>query len=410
MYNVGGQRINPLPGLPPVMTPPGVNPLPGIPPIITRPKVPVVETPPLFDLPPDLNLGELDIPPKIVTPTKIITPPTNILVPKDFSISKATEQDLMDILKSGDRIPVSPRHSLSDINLKNKDRVKLMALYGDVAGNSLKLDRTLDKLIRKKYGFSDNTSIEDMYRILGKEMNVEDLPELTQEYKKKSYGSYSPMGKQNGIINISKTAQDSGVISNTIAHELRHKIELGSGPKTDFKQLNIGNTPFGAQRIYQATRGGSNSEDMVGDRLVMLQKAFEDRGLRHPPGLSDLYRTTGAKLKSREGNLNNLDALDIVDYLEAPHFKESFLATNLKRLGKGLSPIANAIGPYVGPAGTALTAGAILAAPNPAEAAILEGMESLIPGGVQDTGISDERSIPDPRYQEYIRRTQQRKK
>lgn len=33
-----------------------------------------------------------------------------------------------------------------------------------------------------------------------------------------------------------------------------------------------------------------------------------------------------------------------------------------------------------------------------------------IPGGLEEIGIADERSIPDPRYQEYIRRMQKRKK
>lgn len=37
--------------------------------------------------------------------------------------------------------------------------------------------------------------------------------------------------------------------------------------------------------------------------------------------------------------------------------------------------------------------------------------DAVIPGGgIEELGVADERSIPDPRYQEYIRRMQQRKK
>jgi hypothetical protein len=36
--------------------------------------------------------------------------------------------------------------------------------------------------------------------------------------------------------------------------------------------------------------------------------------------------------------------------------------------------------------------------------------DAIVPGGLEELGVADERSIPDPRYQEYIRRMQQRKK
>lgn len=36
--------------------------------------------------------------------------------------------------------------------------------------------------------------------------------------------------------------------------------------------------------------------------------------------------------------------------------------------------------------------------------------DAVIPGGLEETGIADERSIPDPRYQEYIKRMSKRKK
>jgi hypothetical protein len=36
--------------------------------------------------------------------------------------------------------------------------------------------------------------------------------------------------------------------------------------------------------------------------------------------------------------------------------------------------------------------------------------DAVIPGGLEELGVADERSIPDPRYQEYIKRMSQRKK
>jgi hypothetical protein len=89
--------------------------------------------------------------------------------------------------------------------------------------------------------------------------------------------------------------------------------------------------------------------------------------------------------------------------------KEKYLKRISNFVGNSkLGKLGAAVAPYIGPMGVALTAGAILASPNPAEAAIMEGMSNVVPGGVEDTGISDERAIPDPRYQEYIRRMSQK--
>jgi hypothetical protein len=77
----------------------------------------------------------------------------------------------------------------------------------------------------------------------------------------------------------------------------------------------------------------------------------------------------------------------------------SLPTSKLKYIQKSTGKILPAIGPIlaaIGASGYSDVAGA--------------ATDAVIPGGVEETGIADERSIPDPRYQEYIRRMTQRKK
>jgi hypothetical protein len=399
MYSVDGQKINPLPGLPPVMTPPKINPLPGVPPIITRPKIPIVENPPPFDIPPDLNLSKLDIPPKIVPSPTIVTPnkelfvlPTDILVPKKFDLANATEQDLIDILKAGDNIEISPREIFND----RSARARLLSLYGD----------TYDTLLNRRYGFTPNTKIRDMYKTIGSEMVSGELPKLSQRTIKGEHGSYHPYENR---ININPKRMKEGKRGTgvTITHENRHFNEIGKFPNMDKQAMLEGQKIFPGAALGQVGLY-SIQGDRVGDSLANAQLITENTG-REIPGLKSLYNTVDTKLASG-ADINKLNVLDIVDDLERPHFKKAFVSENLKRLSRGLSPIANAIGPYLGPAGTALTAGTILAAPNPAEAAILEGMGNLIPGGISELGVSDEQKMLDNMYRNKARQISERKK
>jgi hypothetical protein len=79
--------------------------------------------------------------------------------------------------------------------------------------------------------------------------------------------------------------------------------------------------------------------------------------------------------------------------------KEKYLAKIKNFLDTGKTgKIWSAVAPYIGPAGTALTAGAILASPNPAEAAVAEGIDSVIPGGVGELGQNDSEVLRDRKY------------
>ena len=75
----------------------------------------------------------------------------------------------------------------------------------------------------------------------------------------------------------------------------------------------------------------------------------------------------------------------------------SFLKTG--KTGK----IWSAVAPYVLPA----TAGAAALGYSDIAGA---AADAVIPGGLEETTIADERAIPDPKYQEYIKRMSQRKK
>jgi hypothetical protein len=159
--------------------------------------------------------------------------------------------------------------------------------------------------------------------------------------------------------------------------------------RQDISNLQI--APDGKVIMVSSTHRGAM--EGATDRLLM-------ESLKHGKSPhSDLLLPAGRKLVARKAlELQNTPKEDMLNKFS------KFLNTG--KTGKLWSTVA----PYIGPAGTALTAGAILASPNPAEAAMMEGVETLVPGGVSDLGVSDERSIPDPRYQEYIRRMSQRNK
>jgi hypothetical protein len=74
-----------------------------------------------------------------------------------------------------------------------------------------------------------------------------------------------------------------------------------------------------------------------------------------------------------------------------------------------LGKLGTAVAPYLGPVGKILTGVGIATAQNPAEAAILEGMGSVIPGGVSELGVSDEQKELDRQYFKSIRKSSKRK-
>lgn len=104
-----------------------------------------------------------------------------------------------------------------------------------------------------------------------------------------------------------------------------------------------------------------------------------------------------------KGKINALDKIiQEIGFEKIPHISGnaakkasdafSYLQKGTMKVIPGLSAIAAGLGA----AGYSDIAGA--------------ATDAVIPGGLEETGIADERSIPDPRYQEYIRRMQQRKK
>lgn len=103
----------------------------------------------------------------------------------------------------------------------------------------------------------------------------------------------------------------------------------------------------------------------------------------------------------------NMVSKYVKEFRDTP--KEEYLKKIRNFLDTGKTgKLWSTVAPYIGPAGTALTAGAILSAPNPAEAAILEGMSNVIPGGVSELGVSDEQKDLDRQFFKRIRQSSQR--
>jgi len=65
--------------------------------------------------------------------------------------------------------------------------------------------------------------------------------------------------------------------------------------------------------------------------------------------------------------------------------------------------------PLLKPLGYGLTVAGIAAAPNPAQAAVTEGISNIVPGGVEDLGVSDEQKSLDRQYLDRIRQLSQKR-
>lgn len=108
------------------------------------------------------------------------------------------------------------------------------------------------------------------------------------------------------------------------------------------------------------------------------------RGAANVNQIDDLFSTQGWKRIAKEAK-EGVPLADTFSYMKK-------FGKNAGKIIPGLSAIAAGVGAM----GYSDVAGA--------------ATDAVIPGGLEELGVSDERSIPDPKYQEYIRRMSQRKK
>jgi hypothetical protein len=154
----------------------------------------------------------------------------------------------------------------------------------------------------------------------------------------------------------------------------------------------FGHTLWG---ISKMARGDEINEALKGMRGQLQNAGYE--GLRfqdeHYPttALFNPSINTSTPLNTKEKYLNRIS-----DFVRN------------SKLGK----LGTAVAPYLGPVGTAITAAGIAMAPNPAEAAMEEGISNLIPGAgiaMGELGVSDEQKELDRQYFKRVRQLSERK-
>lgn len=156
-------------------------------------------------------------------------------------------------------------------------------------------------------------------------------------------------------------------------------------------RLNKLNNPEGdIDSLFKATDAAEARNNKAYAEAVRLRNAQKELDIKNLP-------------RHHKGKINALDKIiQDIGFEKIPHISGnaskkasdafSYLQKGTMKVIPGLSAIAAGLGA----AGYSDMAGA--------------ATDAVIPGGLEELGVSDERSIPDPRYQEYIKRMSQRKK
>jgi hypothetical protein len=286
-----------------------------------------------------------------------------------MDIKQLSEEQILKKLSRGEKIPYYP-------DISSPSRNTSIASLEEILKQEKKLARTLSRGISEQKGFKASTKIPDIVKELSLDMGV-NVPEVRFKYDPTVAGS---MDSKKGLLTI-----NPGVISDygkeaIIAHELRHLKEYD--PKIIYQpDLSI------RRMLYTP----------VEDSIVGLERLYGvPQAIKKEQGKSlNYYQKIKDRLFPNDKLKYEIDALDAYDFLEKGHFKNSFLKENLERVSKELPLI-----------GTAATLAGGLGYSDLAGAAT----DVVVPGGLEETAIADERAIPDPRYQEYIKRMSQRKK
>ena len=293
-----------------------------------------------------------------------------------MDIKDLSEQQILELLSKGEKIPYYP-------DISKPTRETAVQTFEDVLNQEKKLSRALSRGISEQKGFKGSTKIPDIIKELSSDMGIQ-TPDYEFKYKD---GLAGWAKKDYPFIGLNPQYLSEFGREAVIAHELRHLKEnpLGSFDDNSIRKI-LYTTPM---------ETGNRLTDILESLKQSIQtplavKKEEGKSLQYFNKVKDRLFPND-KLKYQ------VDALDAYDFLEKGHFKDSFLKQNLQRISKKL--------PIIGTAATAL---GVATAPNPAEAAILEGMSNIIPGGVSELGVSDEQKELDRQYFKRIRQSSKR--
>lgn len=294
-----------------------------------------------------------------------------------MDIRQLSEQQIMEMLKKGEKIPYYP-------NLSNPRMEAVTDSFEDILHQESKLSRALSRGISEQKGFHGKTKTTDIVRELSKDLDIEP-PSVEYSYQRPNAAGWAHSDQNK--IGINPQLLDEYGREGLIAHELRHKKELVPSGTMDNSIRNILYSPDSST--------GNDLQDLINS----FHKASEfDGAVKKEKGKAlNYYQKVNERLFPNDKLKYSVDALDMHDFLSKGHFKSSFLKKNLERVAKGLPII-----------GTAATVAGALGYSDIAGAAT--DMATGPIGGVEEMGVSPEQKDLDIAYLNKIRQMNQRKK
>ena len=153
------------------------------------------------------------------------------------------------------------------------------------------------------------------------------------------------------------------------------------------------------EQIALAIKAKKTKEDAA--KINLAEESFRQEGYERVPRKKLLKELADKKNISQLNNIGNPKEVikKIKELPDSPVTSYSLV----KRYGGKLFKVLPAIGAIA----TGLSVGL---SPNPAEAAVAEGFENIIPGGVSELGVSDEQKALDMAYLKKLRQISERKK
>lgn len=299
-----------------------------------------------------------------------------------MDIKQLSEQQILELLSKGEKIPYYP-------DISSPHRETAMQTFKDVMDQETKLERALSRGISEQKGFKGSTKIPDIVKELSADMGIE-TPDIRFKYDPRIMGSADI---EKNVLTLNPQGLSGIGREGLIAHELRHLKEgnrqvIQDNPLTWDKSIR--------KTLY--TDSPKTGNDLLDFKLALLQSLEADQAVAKEQGKSlNYFQKLKDRLFPNDKLKYQIDALDAYDFLEKGHFDTSFLKQNLERISKKL--------PIIGTAATAL---GVATASNPAEAAVSEGMGYLIPGGIEELGVSDEQKNLDKLYLQKIKKLNER--
>lgn len=287
-----------------------------------------------------------------------------------MDIKELSEEQILKLLSKEATIPL-----YQDLS-KNLDYKPAMSSFDEVMSYEDKLSRALSRGIQEQRGFHGKTRSQDIIKELSKDFDV-DPPKLEFRYDPRLYGSMDT--NTNTLVLNPEKLSNVGKES-VIAHELRH---LKEGPNfengLDKSIRNI---------LYTGESGNPMLDLWKGFSAESAGKKMEGKSLAY-------YNKLNERLFPKDKLKPSIDALEAYTFLEKGHFKTPFLAENLRRVAKGL-PLIGAAATVAGGLGYSDVAGAVT--------------DAIMPGGVEELGVSSEQKQLDRKYLQKIREINSRKK